>query len=835
MSINLALKTGLLSVSVWWILTCMACFCAEAKDHYVVRQVTTKSEGSTSTIIIGLNGRPAYRVIPIGQKEMVIAFRDTALSRDVCPKETIIGDEWIRYIEAEQKPFGVTTLLVKLHKPRGDIRYQIVDDKDVLRIEIGAKAQESKKKDQHNTPEPHLSGAALEGGHGVTALQEGPRSEEKTWIDDLLKVESKVATPDSDLFREAVRYYRVGRWNNVIPPLRKIIESYEESRHLEQAYFLLAESLSRMFEKHMSGHSVEIMKYFREASSRFPRSDYVPHALVSIGRCYLELDNYYEALAHYNVVLKNYKTHPAAAEALFERGRFFVITNKLQKAIKDFEEFEKRYPKTRLAMTAKIERAKALFHTKSFKRSLGVLKDIITKEPVEIYRNHEVLLFMGYNYYELGQMRQARDVLSKRLNYYPERESNHLVLTKIADTYREEGIKGKASKLYDLVINTYPDTEGSVISLFRFAADGEKAGPNSAPFQIQNGKIATGNTAREIYKQIIEKNPDNTLSQLAMLKLALLFQKDKDYEQSLVALEEILTKHPDTPLEKEVKAALRASLQAIVEQEKQAGSAEKIIGVYERVRSSLSFEDIPDLLMLVGDAYKQLGLFEEALSVYEEAKKSYTADGLPANLLFDLVESSYRTKRFDEAERALRAFVARYPENKETSKAHYWIGNILLERKEYDKAVRSLDLALHEGPDQYLQAKILVAMADVSKSQGDHEKTVGSLRKAITLLNQDKSTTPDDLQLAYEALGDTYFKLRQTDKALSAFEKALKFSPQDSDKHGLQFKLAQCYQSQKATGKAKDMLNQIAASGDPLWSKLAQAQMKEISIKESVQ
>jgi tetratricopeptide (TPR) repeat protein len=320
-----------------------------------------------------------------------------------------------------------------------------------------------------------------------------------------------------------------------------------------------------------------------------------------------------------------------------------------------------------------------------------------------------------------------------------------------------------------------------------------------------------------------------------MLKLALLFQKDKDYEQSLVALEKILTKHPDTPLEKEVKAALRASLQAIVEQEKQAGSAEKIIGFYERVRSSLSFEDIPDLLMLVGDAYKQLGLFEEALSVYEEAKKSYTADGLPANLLFDLVESSYRTKRFDEAERALRAFVARYPESKETSKAHYWIGNILLERKEYDKAVRSLDLALHEGPDQYLQAKILVAMADVSKSRGDHEKTVGSLRKAITLLNQDKSTTPDDLQLAYEALGDTYFKLRQTDKALSAFEKALKFGPQDSDKHGLQFKLAQCYQSQKATGKAKDMLNQIAASGDPLWSKLAQAQMKEISIEESVQ
>ncbi len=832
---NVAVKSGVLLLGIWWILTCMTCLDAKAQDHHVVRAVTTQSQGNASAIIVRLDGQPAYRVIPVGKSEIVVAFRDTVMSSDVYAREAIIGDEWIKAIEADQRPRSVVTLLVKLHKPHSGIEYKVLDSKDQLRIEIGAKAQERKNKDHQSQAQPPSSGSVLQGGHGVTSVQGGTGLQEKAWIDDLLEVESKGGGDDSNLFREAAGYYRAGRWKDAIEPLSKIIESYPESRHLEQANFLLPESLYHMIEKQTSKRAMEVIERFQEAMSKFSRSQYVPHALVSIGRCYLELGNYHEALAHYSVVLSAYDTHAAVAEALFERGRFLVITNKNQEAIKDFEELEKRYPNTQLAMTAKIKRAKALFNIKSFKRSLGTLEDIIAKEPGEIYRNREISLFLGYNYYELGQMQQARDALSKILNYYPQAESNHLVLTKIADTYREEGIEGKAHKLYDLVINSYPDSEGSVISLFRFAADGET--PNSGPFEIKGeGRIAEGSAAGAIYKQVIDKYPDNPLAQLAMLKLALLWQKDKDYEKSLVGLQEILTKHPKTPLEKEVKAAIRTSLQTIAEQEKETGGAKKIIGFYERMGSSLSFEDIPDVLLLVGDAYKQVGLFEDALSIYEKAKRSYASDSQPVSLLFSLAECLYRIKRFHAAERALRAFVARYPNRKETSKAHYWIGSILLDRKEVDKAVKSLNLALEQNPDEYWQAQVLMATAQASKSQGDQEQAVESLNKAMSLLSRSKSTVHQDLQLVYEELGDSYFRLGQKGKALPAFEKALELSPQDSFKHSLRFRLAQCYQSQEATDKAKDMLNQIAASGgDPLWSKLAQAQIKEIAIKESVQ
>ena len=101
-------------------------------------------------------------------------------------------------------------------------------------------------------------------------------------------------------------------------------------------------------------------------------------------------------------------------------------------------------------------------------------------------------------------------------------------------------------------------------------------------------------------------------------------------------------------------------------------------------------------------------------------------------------------------------------------------------------------------------------------------------------MSRQESSNSDDLQVAYEELGDTYVKLGQRDKAMSAFENALKSNLEDSDKHGLRLRLAQCYLWQNATSKAKDMLNQIVTSGDPFWSKVAQAQIDEINIRESV-
>ena len=71
-------------------------------------------------------------------------------------------------------------------------------------------------------------------------------------------------------------------------------------------------------------------------------------------------------------------------------------------------------------------------------------------------------------------------------------------------------------------------------------------------------------------------------------------------------------------------------------------------------------------------------------------------------------------------------------------------------------------------------------------------------------------------------------------KALKSFVKALEFQPHGQNALDLQFRLAQCYQWTKEWDKAEEMLTRIATSGDPFWSKVAQAQINEMNIQQSM-
>jgi TolA-binding protein len=820
-----AFNMRILSVTFSVLLAVVPDVHAQGRTEAVIEEVWIDSGEDASEVLIRLTGSLNYKVILIDDREMLIAFKDTRLSEAVSGTETIVGDQWVQGIEMAEKPSRVSSVIIRTHETYSKLKYQVTESQGVLHVEISGKARPHEKGSREATSQVSTT---LWGDEKTLA---GSMAQDRT--EELWNVESPLDTPDTDLFLEAAKYYQIGQWKYAIRTLKKIIRSYPESRHLERAYFLVAESYHRMFEEKMPEHFIETIKHYQGAVSRFPTSAYVADAMLSMGNCYFKAKNYYEAMAYFNLVLDQHKDHPAAAEALLQRGRILALNKQPQMAMRDFEKLEKSYPKTRLAMLAKIEMAKALFSMQSFKRSLRTLDEVIDTEPDEVYKNPDILLYVGYDYYELGQLLEARQVFSKLLNYYPEVESNHLVLTRIADIYRDEGEEQKASKLYALVASTYPETEGGLISLLRLAHIDEKTGTKNPPVEI--GEDALGKTAHDIYEQVIEKYPDNPLSQLAMLRLAALQQKHQDYELSITTLRKMLEKHPDTSLRAEVTSVLQASLKAFLEQEKQAGNIGNITRYYEQMKAVLPFEDMPDFLSWLGDTYRAFHQYGPALSMFRQASQYYANQNQSAEILFGLGECAYREKRSDEAEKALRAFVTEYPERREASKAYYWLGLILSQRQQYDEAFKALTMALQPETDKYHQAKVRMALASVSSGQGDYERAAEALRETIALLKQNKNTASDDLYMAYRELGETYVKLRHNEKAVPIFQKALELLPEGSDSQSLQFRLAQCYQWLKATDKAEAMLNRIVASGDPFWSKVAQVQIKEMNMKESVE
>lgn len=866
---HFAVKKWIILVSVLMVLALLAHKRAEAQDNYVIEQVSTRSEENSSVVLIRLSGHPTYRVIPIGHKEILIAFKDTEVSSGVYANETIVGDKLVKSIEIAQKPYRVACLLVRAFKPYGDeVAYQIRESEDALRIEIKNTAKPPEK-----GPETATSGLS---GSQPPLKRLTSRKKEAGTV-DLLAVKPGPAAPDTDLFLDAAEYHRMGKWEKAIQILKEIIRSHPKSSHSEQAHFLLARSVHRKFEKEISGHLVDIIRHYQTAINKFPESDYLPGAVVSMGNCYFQVNQYYEAIVYYDLVVRKDKDPGAIAEAMFQRGRVLALTKRPLRAVHQFEELEKRYPETPSATRAQIEMAKTLFDIKSFKRSLLVLNEITRTRPDEVYKDSDILLYTGYNYYELGQLREARDVFSEVVNYFPEMKSTDLLLTRIGDTYREEGMQDRASKLYELVGRIYPDTEGGLISLLRLAAEAEKAEAENQPSDDQERHVKK--TAHEIYEQIIADFPDEPLSQLAMLKLANLEKKDKRYKESIKILRDILGKHPEKKLRLEVEkalqdtalklallqqengnneqsvmtlkeilaqypatrqnkdfqSALRVSLKAIFEEKEQKGKIEDIVSCYQQMKSVIPFEDMPNILLLLGEVHKRLHLYGHGLSIFRKARGFYANQDQPADLLLGLGECAYEEKEFDEAEGTLKAFVAGYPGHRDSSKAHYWLGKILLQRQEYERALKSLKAALCQKPEKYYRVKVLTAMANASRGLDDYEKAATWLNESIALLNDDESSSSEDLYIAYRQLGENYLKLGQKEKAVPALEKALELNPEGPDTHSLQFGLAQCYQSMKDPGKAEKILNRIMTSGDPFWSKVARAQINDINIEKSVE
>jgi hypothetical protein len=76
---------------------------ADSQSLAVIHQVLTKCEEGGSSIIVKLSGNPAYKVIGIGKREILIALKDTELSQGLYNKE-IAGDGLIQGVEINKRP-----------------------------------------------------------------------------------------------------------------------------------------------------------------------------------------------------------------------------------------------------------------------------------------------------------------------------------------------------------------------------------------------------------------------------------------------------------------------------------------------------------------------------------------------------------------------------------------------------------------------------------------------------------------------------------------------------------------------------------------------------------
>ena len=632
---------------------------------------------------------------------------------------------------------------------------------------------------------------------------------------------------DTEFYRKGLGCYKAKDWSGSIEKLNHLIKTYPEGRYAEKAYFLLIKSYEKLSARSISDQFSEIIDHYENALNRFPESKYEPEALLSIGNIYFKIKNYYEALGYYNLVIKKDKGSVSAVKALMKKVSILLLRKKREDALSVLtvlEDITSLSPEMPERIEARKLSAKILYEMNRFHDSINILNKLKQADPENIIKFPEISLYLGYNYYQLGDNIRSRNNLFRFYNTCPGREVNHLILTQIGDTYKNEGLLRDAAKIYRMVLECYPKTDGAIISQIRLAEQQEQAD------LMAKTKKEIG-SPKEIYKNIVNASTNNdeknTLVQLSSLKLAITYQKDKEYKKSLNLLKELEKKYPGTSLKKEMTHAFFVTIQGILTQEIKEKKYINVINLYLKEKELFLSVNAPELFLPVARAFNEINLEETATEIFKKADPLLSDREKPPDLLFFVGNYLFKIKQFKSALEKFDMLIDNHPLDRYVSDAYRLKGSILLKQKRYKLAAETFSAALRYPVTRCKKTMLLIEKAKALTGSNSNEKALTAIEQAIGIK---KDCGFPGYNICQE-IGDLYFNLGYANKAITFFNQAVNTSTENSDKIYLKFKIAQCYLRLNKTEDSLALYKQISSLNDPFWSKLAKEKITEINFK----
>jgi tetratricopeptide (TPR) repeat protein len=512
-----------------------------------------------------------------------------------------------------------------------------------------------------------------------------------------------------------------------------------------------------------------------------------------------------------------------------QKAKVLLLKNRKEDALSALDELEaitSEYPDLSERVEAKKEKAKILYEMNKFNRSLEILNELNKEGNENIYKQPEISLYIGYNYYQLGDNQKARENLYRYYNTCPEREINHLVLNQIGDTYRNEGLIEDAVKLYRMVLERYPNTDGAIISKIRLAEQQEDKD------WIEKTRKEMG-SPKKIYENILkdsvdEKDEKNPLMQLSMLKLGITYQKEKEYEKSLEVLKELLEKYPRTSLKKELAHALMVTIEGILKKDMEDHKYINIINLYLKDEEIFSMVNAPELFLPVARAFLYVNLNDIAIDVFKKADILLADNDKPADLLFSIGKYLFDQDRIDSALKKFDLLIVNHPSSKFTSEAYQLRGSILLKQKQYGLAADTFIEALKYPVSKCKKTRLLIEKAKALMGSNSKEESLVAMNEANEIKNE---CDLSDYNIDQE-LGDLYLSLGDARKALNIFNQVIKETKEKSSKNSLKLKLAECYWQLNKKEDSLALYNQVISLNDPFWSNLAKERMDEIQFNK---
>ena len=633
--------------------------------------------------------------------------------------------------------------------------------------------------------------------------------------------------PDAALFAGGIDNYYYNEWSSAISQLETLIGKYPGSFYAQKAQFLLPILYEKKYADSLPVHFRELTERYRDAISRFPDSPFTGDAMLRMGKLYHQMKNYAEAQGYYNLALKSSPPDSSVAlDAKLYTAIIFRLKGREQEAETLLQSVIDSATDFSLKSQAIMEYAKILYDQNAFQSSLDELLGLVEMDGDAIFRLPEVALYMGNNHFQLGHNTLARKQLFQYYNSSPDSEENHLILARIGDTYLRDGRILDAVKFFLFVCKRYPGTRGANISWIRLAEQQEANPEVDSLIPL---------SSRQIYEKVhgffMEKDESDPLAKLALLKLGVLYQKEKAYEQSLKSLKTLFSYKPQGALRENGTYALQQTLQSMLITERDNGNSEKLIAIYEQEKEliHLLFFSEP-IYLLVARAYLDLGLKEKGVVEFQRMDGLLPDTEKPEDLLYFVGRQAYWDQEMDKARERLTLLLKNYPGGKYVGDATLLMAEIFFKQKAYDKAMDLFDAALKYDLSRCRRTKLLLHLAEAALKTNERKRALSAAREA----EKNHGSCDDVSGYLGDEIGDLFFELGETDKAMAVFKRLVDMEQTQVEKASLKYKIAHCLERLGQNQESLVYYEEVAELEDSFWGNLAREKVAAYGFKDEI-
>jgi TolA-binding protein len=241
-------------------------------------------------------------------------------------------------------------------------------------------------------------------------------------------------------------------YRQAIEKAQKMIDKYPKSRHVDNAYYLIAQSHFALGEYEETVSTVDTLL------AKLPKTDLREHVVFLKGDAYAMWEKYQEALDVLSGFIEEFGGSPYMAQALYLAAKSALLIGDEATSSKYQDHLWKRYRGSEYRLDADIEIAEIYLEKGEYDKSVAIYERL-TENRLEKKDRYRVWSSMARAYNKIGRYQDALQALET---------VDHLVLTNPQEA-EAELLKGQAYvgvanlpdaiKVYDDVAGRFPKSK----------------------------------------------------------------------------------------------------------------------------------------------------------------------------------------------------------------------------------------------------------------------------------------------------------------------------------------------------------------------------------------